>query len=127
MQLAKEIGVKNLKAYGDSKLIVNQVREEYEVRHEDMIPYHHATINMAEKFRSFYINYVQCQKNAHADALASLAVSLVLPAGATEKYSSTTTTCTAQNSPLKKVKLQQKTFKLKKFWRLQQVLTIPVH
>ena len=27
MQLAKEIGVKNLEAYGDSKLIVNQVRE----------------------------------------------------------------------------------------------------
>jgi len=31
MQLVKEIGVKNLKAYADSKLIVNQVHEEYEV------------------------------------------------------------------------------------------------
>ena len=31
MQLVEEIGVKNLKAYGDSKLIVNQVRREYEV------------------------------------------------------------------------------------------------
>ena len=31
MQLAEEIGVKNLEAYGDSKLIVNQVRGEYEV------------------------------------------------------------------------------------------------
>ena len=35
MQLADEIGVKNLEAYGDSKLIVSQVRGEYEVRHED--------------------------------------------------------------------------------------------
>ena len=26
MQLAEEIGVKNLEAYGDSKLIVNQIR-----------------------------------------------------------------------------------------------------
>ena len=31
MQLAEEIGVKNLKAYGDSKLIIYQVREEYKV------------------------------------------------------------------------------------------------
>ena len=33
MQLAEEIGVKNLEAYGDSKLIINQVHGEYEVRH----------------------------------------------------------------------------------------------
>ena len=38
MQLAEEIGVKHLKAYSDLKLIVNQVRREYEVRHEDLVP-----------------------------------------------------------------------------------------
>ena len=31
IQLAEEIGVKHLEAYNDSKLVVNQVREEYEV------------------------------------------------------------------------------------------------
>ena len=51
MRLAEEIGVKHLKAHGDSKLIVNQVREEYEVRHENLVPYHNATINMSEKFQ----------------------------------------------------------------------------
>jgi len=50
MQFADEIGVKNLEAYGDLKLIVNQVRGEYEVRHEDLVPYHNATIYMAERF-----------------------------------------------------------------------------
>jgi len=49
------------------------------------VPYHNATIHIAEKFRSFYINHVSRQQNAHADALASLAASLALPAGATEK------------------------------------------
>ena len=38
MQIADEIGVKNLEAYDDSKLIVNQVRREYEVRHETWYP-----------------------------------------------------------------------------------------
>jgi len=31
MQLAEEIGVKNLEAYDDSKLIINQVHGEYKV------------------------------------------------------------------------------------------------
>jgi len=31
MQLVEELRVKNLKAYSDSKLIINQVREECEV------------------------------------------------------------------------------------------------
>jgi len=31
MRLTQEIGVKHLETYGDSKLIINQVREEYEV------------------------------------------------------------------------------------------------
>ena len=61
MQLAEEIGIKHLEAYGDSKLIINQVRGDYKVWHKDLVPYHNATINMAEKFKSFYINHVPCQ------------------------------------------------------------------
>ena len=40
---------------------------------------------MAEGFTSFYIDHVPRRQNAHADALASLAASLALPAGAMEK------------------------------------------
>ena len=85
MQIADEIGIKNLEAYGDSKLIVNQVLREYEVRREDLVPYHNTTIHMAKRFRSFYIDHVPRQQNTYVDALASLTASLALPAGATEK------------------------------------------
>ena len=85
MQIVDEIGIKNLEAYGDSKLIVNQIRGEYEVKYEDLVPYHNATIYMAEKFGNFYIDHVPRQQNAHADALAFLAASLALPAGKTKK------------------------------------------
>ena len=61
MQIADEIGVKNLKAYGDSKFIVNQIRGEYEVRYEDLVSYYNATISMAERFRNFYIDHVSRQ------------------------------------------------------------------
>ena len=71
MQISDEIGIKNLEAYGDSKLIVNQVFREYEVRHKNLVPYHNATIHMAEKFRNFYIDHIPRRQNVHADALAS--------------------------------------------------------
>jgi len=61
MQLAEEIGVKNLKTYGDSKLIVYLVRGEYKVWHKDLVPYHNATTDMAEKFKNFYIDHVPRQ------------------------------------------------------------------
>ena len=84
MQLVEKIGIKHLEAYGDLKLIINQVNREYEVWYEDLVSYNNATINIAEKFRSFYINHVPRQQNAHVDALASFAASLPLPAGARE-------------------------------------------
>jgi len=85
MQIANEIGVKNLEAYGDSKLIVNQVCGEYKVRHEDLVPYYNVTIYMVERFRNFYIDHVPRQQNVRADALASLAAFLALPVGVVEK------------------------------------------
>ena len=39
LQLAHEMGVRYLKAYDDSKLIINQVKEEYEVWHKDLVPF----------------------------------------------------------------------------------------
>jgi len=40
---------------------------------------------MAERLKNFYIDHVSRQQNTHADALASLAASLALLAGAIEK------------------------------------------
>ena len=55
LQLTQQTKIQYLEGYGDSKLIVNQVKEEHEVRHEDLIPYHHATIKSANSFNGFYI------------------------------------------------------------------------
>ncbi|XP_020249286.1 uncharacterized protein LOC109826677 [Asparagus officinalis] len=58
LSFAKELGVKYLKAFGDSQLIVNQVRGEYEVRNPDLILYYQATIEMANLFEEFFIEYI---------------------------------------------------------------------
>jgi len=73
------MGVRYLEAYGDSKLIINQVKSEYEVRHEDLVPYHHAVIKMANLFNGFYISHVSRSQNTKADALAAPTTTLALP------------------------------------------------
>ena len=44
LQLAHEMRVRYLEVYGDLKLIINQVKGEYEFWHDDLVPYHHAVI-----------------------------------------------------------------------------------
>ena len=114
MQIADKIGVKNLETYGDSKLIVNQVRGEYEVIHEDLVPYYNATIYMVERFRNLYIDHVSRQQNAHADTLASLAASLPLAAGVVEKILVYSHDLYCPRSLLKITKSRQETVKPKK-------------
>src|SRR3954466_7134575 len=81
LQHAHQLGVKNLQAYGDSELIVNQLRREYEVRSNDLIPYFNSALQMAEQFEGLYIGHVPRLDNTHADALTCLATSLCLQAG----------------------------------------------
>ena len=79
LQLAHRMGVRYLEAYGDSNLIINQVKGEYEVRHEDLVPYYHAVIELANLFDGFYIRHVSRSQNTKANALAALAMTLALP------------------------------------------------
>jgi len=50
LQLSRQMAVQYLKAYDDSKLIVNQIKGEYKIRHGDLIPYHHAATKLANTF-----------------------------------------------------------------------------
>ena len=81
LQFAYEMGERYLEAYGDSKLIVNQVKGEYGVRHGDLVPYYHTIIEMANSFD--YIGHVSYLQNIKAYVLAALAAMLALPINTT--------------------------------------------
>src|SRR3954464_6236154 len=85
MKIAHGLGIRNLEAYGDSQLIVCQVQGLYAVRKPNLIPYYEATMQLAQKFKNFYVEHLPRRQNTHANALASLATSLALPPGAIEK------------------------------------------
>lgn len=58
---------------------------EYEVTNEDLVSYHWVVVTWAERFKGFYIDYVSRKDNIHANVLASLIATLMLPAKVGQK------------------------------------------
>ncbi|XP_074290818.1 uncharacterized protein LOC141617523 [Silene latifolia] len=80
LQMAIEIGVRDMDIYGDSKLVVNQVLGEYEVKKEDLIPYHQQVLQLLNQLDDIHVGHVPRSANKLADALANLAATLALGA-----------------------------------------------
>ena len=69
------MGRKSIKLFSDSRLIVGQVRGEFEAKDERMQRYLSQVKSMQSKFDSFDLLHVPRSGNAHADSLAMLATS----------------------------------------------------
>ena len=75
MAMVQRMGGKSIKLFSDSRLVVGQVRGEFEAKDERMQGYLNQVKCMQLKFDSFDLLYVPRSGNAHADSLAMLATS----------------------------------------------------
>ena len=78
LQMALEMGIKDLNIYGDSQLVINQLLEDYEVKKEDLVPYHRHALRLLDRLDIVKLEHVPRGANKMADALASLAATLAL-------------------------------------------------
>jgi probable phosphoglycerate mutase len=67
-------GIKRLRVYSDSQLIVNQMKGLYKVKHPDLRPLHERAKKQAAGLESFTIQYVPREENRAADAAANAAL-----------------------------------------------------
>ncbi|XP_070677026.1 uncharacterized protein [Malus domestica] len=67
-----------LEVYGDSKLIINQLLTEYEVRKDDLVPYFQLATQLLRKFKAVALELLLRKENQMADALDNLASSMAL-------------------------------------------------
>nr|GFB77124.1 reverse transcriptase domain-containing protein [Tanacetum cinerariifolium] len=67
------MGVKNLQANVDSKLVANQVNRTYKAKEADMIRYLEKVRTLTSGFRTFSIKQVPRNENKKADALSKIA------------------------------------------------------
>ncbi|GJS96335.1 reverse transcriptase domain-containing protein [Tanacetum coccineum] len=73
LKIAEQIGVKNLQANVDSRLVANQVNGTYVAKETDMIRYLEKVNTLTSSFKAFSIKQVPRSENKKADALSKIA------------------------------------------------------
>ena len=75
MNMVQRMGGKSIKLFSDSRLVVGQVKGEFEAKDERMQGYLNQVKFLQLKFNSFNLLHVPRSGNAHADSLSMLAMS----------------------------------------------------
>ncbi|KAE8725121.1 Cullin-associated and neddylation dissociated [Hibiscus syriacus] len=73
LKAAIERKIKFLKIYGDSLLVVYQLRGEWETKDPKLLEYRNFTLELVKEFEKVTFNYLPREENQMADALATLA------------------------------------------------------
>src|ERR1700680_2332664 len=74
LDYAAASGIKRLRVYSDSQLIVNQIKGLYKVKHPDLRPLHERAKKQAASLETFTIQYVPREQNRDADDMANAAL-----------------------------------------------------
>ena len=75
MSTVQRMGGKSVKVFSDSRLVVSQVKGEFEAKDERMQEYLSQVKCLQSEFESFDLLHIPRSGNAHADSLAMLATS----------------------------------------------------
>ena len=67
-------GVRRVRVYSDSELVVRQMDGTYRVKHPDMIPLHREARALFRKFEEAQLAHVRREQNREADRLANRAL-----------------------------------------------------
>ncbi|KAL0337558.1 UNVERIFIED_CONTAM: hypothetical protein Scaly_2030900 [Sesamum calycinum] len=81
--MAFEMGIIDMEVYSDSKLIINQLLNIYEVKKDDLVLFFQHASNLLKDFKSVTLNHIPRKENRMTDALANPATTLALFEGAT--------------------------------------------
>ncbi|XP_039014758.1 uncharacterized protein LOC120144864, partial [Hibiscus syriacus] len=73
LKAAIERKIKFLNIYGDSSLVVYQLRGEWETKDPKLLEYRNFTLELVKEFERVTFNYLPREENQMADALATLA------------------------------------------------------
>lgn len=68
---ASNLGADRIELYGDSELVVRQVRGEYKVKNPGIRPLHAEVVEALARFEQWSIQHVRREQNSEADALVN--------------------------------------------------------
>ncbi|GJT04802.1 reverse transcriptase domain-containing protein [Tanacetum coccineum] len=73
LRIAEQMGVKNLQAHVDSRLVANQVNSSYIAKEPGMVQYLNKVKTLTKSFKEFSIKQIPRSENKKADALSKIA------------------------------------------------------
>jgi len=78
LKASKRLGIKRLKVFGDSKLVINQIEGTYRVKNPSLAAYKVIAQELMKHFTSIECKVINRNENKLADSLASLATESML-------------------------------------------------
>ncbi|XP_027915954.1 uncharacterized protein LOC114175382 [Vigna unguiculata] len=73
LRLAKDLGARRIKCNTDSRIVVEQVQGEYQLKDDLLLQYYHKVIEAMKEFEEITIHHIPRAENARADRLSKLA------------------------------------------------------
>ena len=67
-----DLGIKFLSVYGDSTLVINQVKGEWDMKHQNLIPYGEHVLTMIPYFEEITFEHIPREENQLAYALSTM-------------------------------------------------------
>lgn len=78
LEEAIDLRIKILDVYGDSTLVINQIKGEWETRQPGLIPYKDYARRLSTLFNQIESHHIPCEENQIADALATLSSMIIV-------------------------------------------------
>ena len=70
LKLTKELGVKSVEIFYDSRLVVYQVRGDYQAKGKRLAPYLAQVLELLADLEYYDISHISCEQNEEVDYLA---------------------------------------------------------
>ena len=72
IKAAIDLRIKFLQVYGDSALVISQIKGEWDTKHPNLIPYREHVLSLIPYFEEITFDHIPREENQLADALATM-------------------------------------------------------
>jgi len=86
LKILKKLNAKRISVYGDSELVIKQVKGEYQAKHPRMRAYRNAVLYILRLFPDYTLTCVPHTQNVIADFLATSVSNLKIPMNSNNKF-----------------------------------------
>jgi len=86
LSILKKLGAKRIYVYGDSELVIKQVKGEYQAKHPWMRAYRNVVLDILKMFPEYTLKAIPQTQNIIADPLVTAASNLKIPMNSSNEF-----------------------------------------